>query len=97
MPDLGDGDVLEYRGRMEITRLDNVLLPPCGGENGARELPPGVVLGVMKMDVEDFEKHVLGGGREFLRRARIPYIVFEIGQGQVVVELKRDERGGCRE
>jgi hypothetical protein len=79
VPDLGDGDVLEYRGRMEITRLDDMLLPPCGGENGGRELPPGAVFGVIKMDVEGFEKHVLEGGRGFLKRARIPYIVFEIG------------------
>ena len=77
-PDL-DGETLEYRGRMEITRLDDVMLPPCGAD-GARRLPPGVVFGVMKMDVEGFESHVLEGGKEFLKRARFPYIVFEIGR-----------------
>lgn len=78
-PDLGDGDVLERRGRMEIVRLDNMLLPPCGAV-GARQRPPGVVFGAMKMDVEGFERHMLEGGKEFLTRAHIPYIVFEIGR-----------------
>ena len=61
---------------MEIVRLDDVLLP-C---NGGKELPPGMVFGAMKMDVEGFEPHVLKGGESFLTRARIPFIVFEIGR-----------------
>jgi len=63
-------------GQMEVVRLDTVLLP-CG--NGTR-LPPGIVFGAMKMDVEGFEPHVLKGGEKFLAKARIPFIVFEIGR-----------------
>jgi FkbM family methyltransferase len=75
VPQHADGH-LTYRGQMEVVRLDDVLLP-C---NGGTELPPGMVFGAMKMDVEGFEPHVLEGGRAFLTKAQIPFIVFEIGR-----------------
>ena len=74
-PNHPDGH-LTYRGQMEVVRLDDVLLP-CGR---GTKLPPGMVFGAMKMDVEGFEPHVLKGGEKFLTQARIPYIVFEIGR-----------------
>jgi hypothetical protein len=64
---------------MEVVRLDDILLP-CG------LLPPGVVFGAMKMDVEGFEPQVLKGGEKFLAQAKIPYVVFEIGR------MKESER-----
>lgn len=81
LPQHPDGE-LTYRGQMEVVRLDDVLLPCTGGTG----LPPGMVFGAMKMDVEGFEPHVLEGGRGFLSQARIPYIVFEIGR------MSEDER-----
>jgi len=75
VPQHADGR-LTYRGQMEVVRLDDVLLP-C---NSGTELPHGMVFGAMKMDVEGFEPHVLKGGENFLTRARIPFIVFEIGR-----------------
>ena len=70
-----DGE-LTYRGQMEIVRLDDLLLPCKDGT----QMPPGIVFGAMKMDVEGFEPHVLQGGERFLTQARIPFIVFEIGR-----------------
>ena len=64
------------QGQVEVRRLDDILLPCRGG----RRLPPGMVFGAMKMDVEGFEPHVLDGARGFLAAARIPFIVFEIGR-----------------
>lgn len=72
-PNHADGE-LTYRGQMEVVRLDEVLLP-CDGK-----LPPNMVFGAMKMDVEGFEPNVLKGGEGFLAQARIPFIVFEIGR-----------------
>ena len=74
-PKYPDGE-LTYHGQMEIVRLDDLLLP-CRGKT---RLPPGMVFGVMKMDVEGFEPHVLQGGERFLAEARIPFIIFEIGR-----------------
>lgn len=82
-----DGEVpdditLMYRGQMEVDTLDNVLLP-C---NGGKDLPPDIIIGALKMDVEGFEPYVLKGARKFLAQARIPFIVFEIGR------LQQEER-----
>jgi FkbM family methyltransferase len=64
------------QGKVEVARLDDLLLP-CGG---GKELPPGIVFGAMKRDVEGFEPHVLKAARGFLTQARVPFIVFEIGR-----------------
>lgn len=75
IPQHPDGQLI-YRGQMEVLRLDDVLLP-C--KNGT-QLPPDIVFGAMKMDVEGFEPEVLKGGETFFTKALIPYIVFEIGR-----------------
>jgi FkbM family methyltransferase len=71
-----------YQGQVEVAPLDDLLLPCHGGT----ALPPGMVFGALKMDVEGFEPHVLKGGRAFLTEARVPFIVFEVGR------LGEDER-----
>ena len=63
--------------------LDDLLLPcgsSSGGGGGGGELPPGLVFGALKMDVEGVEPQVLQGGRGFLTKARVPFIVLEIGR-----------------
>lgn len=69
-------DAYLSRGRVEVGRLDDILLPCRGGTR----LPPGMVFGAMKMDVESFEPRVVEGGRKFLAAARIPFVVFEINR-----------------
>ena len=76
--ELPDDKTLVLRGQMEVDKLDNVLLP-C---NGGMDLPPYITIGALKMDVEGFEPYVLKGARKFLAKARIPFIVFEIGRLQ---------------
>ncbi len=64
-----------YQGQVEVVPLDQLLLPCHGGT----ALPPGMVFGALKMDVEGFEPQVLKGARGFLAEARVPFVVFEIG------------------
>ena len=71
-----NNDYYVDQGQVEVRRLDDILLPCRGG----RRLPPGIVFGAMKMDVEGFEPLVLQGARRFLAQARIPFIAFEIGR-----------------
>lgn len=54
-------------GRMEVVRLDDLLL--C---------PSPITFGLLKMDVEGFEWKIIQGGERFFRCAHIPFIVMEI-------------------
>jgi hypothetical protein len=56
-------------GRIEVSRLDDLIWQETA------EVP--IPIGVLKMDVEDFELKVILGGIEFFTNAKIPFIAME--------------------